>query len=188
MLPQTHVPFWHPWFCPQTLPQAPQLAASVLMFLQVPLQQVCPGPHAGLQVNWQVPFTQFWPLAHAWPHPPQLFTSVLVFTHVPLHALWPAGHATHWGLKIDPLQICPAGQTLPQAPQLLGSVDMLTQVGLPFTEQTDCPPGQKHAFPNPPFSQLWPTAQHKLWPFGVQPPPKLQSWHAARLTQWQVPF
>lgn len=111
MLAQTQVPFWHPWFCPQTLPQAPQLAGSVLMFLQAPLQQVCPGPHAGLQVNWQVPFTQFWPLAQARPQAPQLLTSLLVLTQVPLHADWPAGQPTHCGLNGSPLQTCPAGQT-----------------------------------------------------------------------------
>lgn len=64
---------------------------------------------------------------------------------------------------------------------------MLTQVGLPFTVHGCWPPGQMHWLPPMPgFSQIAPTGQQRLCPFGVHPP-RLQSEHAARLTQLQVP-
>ncbi|HEY9289246.1 MAG TPA: hypothetical protein VIT43_14630 [Candidatus Dormibacteraeota bacterium] len=70
---------------------------------------------------------------------------------------------------------------------MFGSVLVLTQVGLPFTVHGCWPPGQMHWLPPMPgFSQIAPTGQQRLCPFGVHPP-RLQSEHAARLTQLQVP-
>jgi hypothetical protein len=98
----------------QTLPQLPQLLASVFVLTQVPLQQVPAPPPVRVQLppelGWQVPFVQVWQVAQV-PHlivPPQ-----------------PSGAAP---------QVCPVGhvvlgvqpQTLgvPPPPQVWGAVQV----------------------------------------------------------------
>jgi len=71
-----------------------------------------------------------WPLgspAHAVPHEPQFLVSVWVSTHDPLQLTWPL-------LQLEvqtPLEhTSVAPQTLPQLPQLLGSV-LVSEQALP---------------------------------------------------------
>ena len=65
----THIPFVHLQPGPeQTAPQAPQLLRSLLVFTQVPLQQL-------------MPFGQILPQT------PQLLGSLFVFTQIPLQRI-----------------------------------------------------------------------------------------------------
>jgi hypothetical protein len=105
-----------------TLPQAPQLLASLVVFLHTPPQHVAPAPHLA-------------------PQAPQLLGSVVVLVHtVPLTAGQegaapdqPGRRALPWqhddggehgvmGVQVPLLQVLPPGHTLPQAPQLLASL------------------------------------------------------------------
>lgn len=95
---QTHFPPEQLWPLGHLVPQAPQLLASVWVFVQVPLQLV------GVAVGQQTPLAQTWALG----------------SHTGPVALpqW------HW----PPAQTSPARQALPQVPQLLLSVCRLTQL------------------------------------------------------------
>jgi hypothetical protein len=107
------------------LPQAPQFSGSSLGSAQYaagPAPQVTLG---GLHVAAQLPPEQRWPAAHALPQTPQFSWSLETSAHA-----WPcgggAGHSTSVAMQLTvqipvPLHTCPAGQTLPQAPQLLES-------------------------------------------------------------------
>jgi hypothetical protein len=68
---QTHRPFTHVEFAPQATPQAPQLALSVLVVTQAPLQQAVP-------------------MEHLWPQTPQLLF-VVVLVQVPPQLAVPGG-------------------------------------------------------------------------------------------------
>lgn len=105
---QVQAPPTHTWFAAQARPHAPQLASSLPVSTQSPLQQVSPGSQmaqvsplrpqrvswvpgsqvfpeqqpfgqlSGLQVH--VPATHSWFAAHAWPHAPQFPCSLDVST------------------------------------------------------------------------------------------------------------
>ncbi len=74
---------------------------------------------------------------HARPHIPQLLVSVCASTHAPTHAVRPAGHA-HAPLA----QTWPISQTVPQAPQLSGSLRRSAHAVEPLVEQAVSPIGQ----------------------------------------------
>jgi hypothetical protein len=130
----------------QVVPQVPQLPGSVAVFTQVPLQLVWPAPHVVVVAH--TPLTQLWPLAQAFPHVPQLFGSVASFTQVPPQLVCPAAQLL-LGLQVPPITVelhaqppplqtgvqvpevppfCTQLQTLPQAPQFLGSLLVFVQV------------------------------------------------------------
>ncbi len=92
----------------QRLPHVPQFALSdgthALPHRSVPVGQ----PHMPLLHNW--------PAAHVRPQPPQFCTSSVSRMQRLLQFVVPLGH-WHWLLK----QFAPLPQTLPHAPQLLGS-------------------------------------------------------------------
>lgn len=75
--------------------------------------------------DWHTLFGSHWT-----PHAPQLLASELVSMQTPLQQSWPRGqsakvaHVAHFPLA----QCCPFGHTLPQPPQLLGSLLVSTQV------------------------------------------------------------
>jgi hypothetical protein len=102
VLPQTHAPFWQAWFCPQTLPQAPQLLVSVCRLLQllVAAQKLVPAAHVKHAVVVTVPpflpgvvVVTHGPWVQTVPHAPQLFGSLVVSTHLPLQSVVPLGQA-----------------------------------------------------------------------------------------------
>jgi hypothetical protein len=109
----------------QLLPQAPQLLASVFVSTHTLLQTV--GLFAGH--GPQAPETHASPRAHWWPQEPQLFGSVDTFTHLPEQIMEPELQTE---LHFPPAQIAVAfagaGQTLPQAPQLLTLLVRSTQL------------------------------------------------------------
>jgi hypothetical protein len=123
------------WLKPQLLPQLPQLAGSLVVLVQVPLQSTVGG---GQGLVSQAPVTQAWPLGQTLPQAPQLFESVSVSVQFPLQKLKPGGQKPPSKPQFGPTQIPqkppmqapPGGQTLPQPPQLLGSVWVSVQVTL----------------------------------------------------------
>ena len=95
------------------MPQLPQLLVSLLRFLHVPLQQLCPLGQSPWEPQVHAPLTQVSPEAQTWPQVPQLLVSVLTSLHVPLQ---------HSG--VVPVQV------VPQVPQLFVSLDRFLQVPL----------------------------------------------------------
>jgi hypothetical protein len=73
----------------QTVPQLPQLLASLLRVMQTPLQSVAPVGQVGLQA----PAVQVVPLGQTVPQLPQLRASLLRVTQAPAHAVVPGSHA-----------------------------------------------------------------------------------------------
>lgn len=89
------------------------MAGSLLSVTHLLLQLVLPAAHRHwLLMHWL-------PAPQALPQAPQLFTSAWVKVHEPLHCTWPG---KHWAWQLKPVQIWPAWQRVPHAPQLFGSV------------------------------------------------------------------
>jgi hypothetical protein len=116
------------------------------MFVQTPLTQVLPAPHA-----------------KEVPQPPQLLLSVSSFTHAPLQSVYPLLHMKLQALlaHVAVALAIPVEHAVPQAPQLLGLLVASTHTplqsvgvatGQPETqvdpEQTGVPP--LHFVPQPP--------------------------------------
>jgi hypothetical protein len=110
-------------------PQVPQLLLSVSSLTHAVPQTVAPGV---AQLTMQAPALQVVTapvtvVEHLSPQAPQLAGSLVRSTHAkPViiddpHSVWPGPHFT---THAPPLHAVPAGQTLPQPPQLLGSVDV----------------------------------------------------------------
>ena len=97
----------------QTLPHEPQLLLSVPSLTHFPAQQLIPVPQA-------------------FPHAPQFLLSVLVLTHDVPHAVGVAAEQVEPQTPplhvADPLPAVGPGHTLPQAPQLNGSLLVLLHV------------------------------------------------------------
>jgi hypothetical protein len=77
-----------------------------------------------MQADW----AQIWPALHTVPQPPQLLRSTVVLAGRPSQFLMggPSTKAAH----CPSMQVVPAGQVLPIAPQLLSSEAMATQLAL----------------------------------------------------------
>jgi hypothetical protein len=99
----------------QTLPQAPQLLTSFIVFTHALPHETSPAGHV------HTPLAHDAPEAHLFPHAPQLFGSDVSLTHAPLHNASPEGQ-----VHAPPTHAWPAAQTFPHAPQLLGSDPSLT--------------------------------------------------------------
>ena len=86
-VPQTQTPCLQTLAPPHCLPQLPQLASSVLMLTQTPLQFVrfVVGQHLATGFPAQAPLhtAHTDPVAHWLPHCPQLASSVLTLTQAP---------------------------------------------------------------------------------------------------------
>jgi hypothetical protein len=164
---------------PQARPQAPQLVGSMDVLTQavIPLiwQAVVPGGHvipASMAVPVQVPLEQNCPNAQALPHAPQFVGSMEVLMQAVTPLIWqavvPVGHVIPASMAV-PVQVpleqnCPNPQVRPHAPQLVGSMDVLTQAVIPLTTQVVVPGG--HVIPasmavpvQAPFEQNCPSAQ-----------------------------
>src|SRR5690349_8335875 len=100
----------HTWPAPQALPQAPQLATSVMVLEQAIPQAMSGGGHA------QPPLTQVWVPPHTLPHEPQLAASLLGFTQAPPQGAVPTGH---WPVLVPAAPLLPATVDMPPAPLLL---------------------------------------------------------------------
>jgi hypothetical protein len=98
----------------QTKPQRPQLRGSVCVLVQPVPHTTWPVPHE------HAPPTQLPPVEHWALHAPQFSSSVVVSTQALVQLAWPGAHnpvqtpLEHTGVA--------AGQMLPQAPQLRGSL------------------------------------------------------------------
>ena len=114
----------------QTVPHAPQFAASEAVVTQRPLQLVWP---AG-QRSTQVPLEQVCVAVHARPQAPQLATLVERFTSQPVVATpsQSAKPVAQVRPQRDAAQVrvalAPVGHEVPQAPQFAGSVAVSTQL------------------------------------------------------------
>jgi hypothetical protein len=79
--------------------------------------------------DWHTPPEQVWPYAQTMPQPPQLRVSKVMFVQMPPQFVPPPGQSslvhTPWTQSG-----ADAGQTLPQAPQLLGSLNTGMQTPL----------------------------------------------------------
>jgi hypothetical protein len=142
----------------QTLPHAPQLVGSIDVFTQavvpsnghdmVPDGQVKPaskggpasmGRPASKGAPVHLPLVHSCPKAQTVPHAPQLVGSTDVFTQAVVpsngHDVVPVGHVKPASMGVPvhlPLeQSCPKAQTVPHAPQLVGSIDVLVQMVVP---------------------------------------------------------
>jgi hypothetical protein len=141
----------HTWPVAHLFPHAPQLFTSPDVSMQAPLHVICFAGHA------QVPFVQLAPLPHLFPHVPQFALSERRSTHAPLHTV---SGAVHVAAQAPLLQtgVMPE-HTVPQAPQLFGSVVTSTQV----SPHALVPAGHEHVF-----------AAHSLPPVHFVPhPPQL---------------
>lgn len=76
---------------PHAVPQAPQLASSLVRSTQVPPQQVSDAPQTE-PPHVHVPPTHVSPLAQAFPQVPQLAESVWISTQTPEQSTPPPGH------------------------------------------------------------------------------------------------
>jgi hypothetical protein len=101
----------------QTVPQLPQLLESVAVFVQADPHWVC--PELQLELHWLLLQTGA-DDGQTFPQLPQLLASEV--THDDPHSIPDEqAHFPAW-------QLCPAWQTVPQAPQFWGSVWTLAQV------------------------------------------------------------
>jgi hypothetical protein len=149
--------------CPavQAVPQAPQWARSVWRSRQAPSHTVCDS----MQVSTHAPASQMRPRGQTLLQPPQWARSVIGSTQTS-SPMAPASPEA-LGARMQPCRLdaqvvaqrplehtCPAGHTLPQAPQCSRSVAVLTQTLL---LQSVCVPGQlcMHA----PLTHTCPAAQ-----------------------------
>ena len=87
------------------------------------VQHVEPQVSVG-QVAWHAPAEQVWEDVQARVHDPQWRGSVWRFTQAPPQSVSPAAQVWTQALAT---QVWPAGQTVPQVPQLAGSVAVLVQ-------------------------------------------------------------
>jgi hypothetical protein len=110
---QKHAPPTHCSLTPHAWLQLLQFNASFCRFWHAPLHDASPTGH---EVT-HAPLAQTWPPTHATPQPPQFCTSSVSRTQRLPQFVVPLGH-WHWLLK----QLAPLPQTLPHAPQLLGSI------------------------------------------------------------------
>ena len=106
-----------PW---QTLPQVPQLASSLLVSTQEPLQFV---PEAQLVAQLLPEQTCVW--EHIVPQAPQLAGLLAVDTHTPLHSASSVAQ-----MQDEATQVVPPVHAFPHRPQLFESVPSETQAPL----------------------------------------------------------
>jgi hypothetical protein len=87
---QAQAPFRHSWPPLHTLPQLPQLLASLVKRTHVPPHWFWP---VGQPVERQAPATQASPAAQRTPQPPQFWNEICVSTHWLLQSVFPTSHA-----------------------------------------------------------------------------------------------
>ncbi len=114
-LRQAHSPERQVWSCAQDIPHCPQSAGVSLPVVQSWSAQSVP-PHVHIE-SWQMS-----PWGHAVPQPPQLSTSLLTSMQTPLQIIAGGMHPPQFPSS----HAIPLSQTLPQLPQLFGSLVVST--------------------------------------------------------------
>jgi hypothetical protein len=114
----------------QSLPQEPQLAASVVVSVQVSPQHRSGSVHGGEQAEtMQAPASQIWPDSQELPQVPQLARSVRMSTQVtPQHIVppvQPPGHASP--AQTPAVHATPDGHSRSHEPQFMRSICRLAQ-------------------------------------------------------------
>jgi hypothetical protein len=132
------------------LPHLPQLAALVVKSTHVPLHAVVPAGQTHVPTP-AVGAAQNVPPVHFAPHAPQLALSEVRSTHAPLQFVVPVPQPAEPHELFE--HVCVLEQALPHAPQLFGSVAVVTQA---------TPPSEQ---------DIWPAAQVQLDATQVLPPP-----------------
>jgi hypothetical protein len=157
--PPVQLPMTHVWPAPQAMPQPPQSCGfESTLTHALPQHSSPPGQPVVWHVAvWQTPATQNEPAPQTSPQKPQLFGSVRVFTSQPSDSTWlqsakPGLQPTmEQALATQPTAPFGTGwQTLPQVPQLSGSLWVLAQ----SAPQQLSLPGQ--ALPTPQGPTHWP--------------------------------
>ena len=113
---------------PQAVPHLPQFAALVVRSTHVPLHNVMPAGQThvpALEASVAVELVQNVPPVHLVPHVPQLALSALRSTQAPLQLVVPAPQPAELHMLLE--QVCVFAQALPHAPQLFGSLAVVTQ-------------------------------------------------------------
>jgi hypothetical protein len=113
------------------MPHPPQWVASASITTQVPPQRTYPGSHAARHCPPEQKLAPFGGVGQTWPQSPQLAESVVTSAQLPSQVL-PGG--LHFSAQVPFVQVgvprlwSPRGQLVPQPPQLLRSLAILTQV------------------------------------------------------------
>jgi hypothetical protein len=163
--PVPHMPAWHAMPGAQAWPQPPQLAGSLLRFVQycVPADPQALGWAAGhVGAPPQAPCWHATPAGQLRPQPPQFAASVIGFAQYapPVgrgQAIGVGGEQVVWVPVHMPIwQPTPGGQTMPQAPQFAGSLIGFAQNGfVGFAGSAHAIPGGGQVGP-PPVAQIPP--------------------------------
>jgi hypothetical protein len=148
LVPEQHCPSRH-WVDPagQARPHPPQLFRSLVVSVHPAVQQLSPFTQlqmGGVVQPCDVQHRLSWhpkvPTGHTRPHPPQLLTSLVVSVQFPLQHESLCAHGPHAGggggklSRHAPLMhVWSAWQTMPHAPQLLGSLVVSVQ---PLAQQS----------------------------------------------------
>jgi hypothetical protein len=131
----TQTPAWHVSPCAQTLPQVPQLLGLVLVstsqpFCSMPSQSAKPGAQTAiLQDELLQTLVPLGTSPQTMPQPPQFRLSELSTAHVAPQQDSPLGHVSfgpQGPTQIPPEHDSPVAHALPQAPQFLASLPVLT--------------------------------------------------------------
>jgi hypothetical protein len=149
VMPEQSPPTQRP---PQRLPQAPQLAASLVTSTQaVPHIRRGAAQVGGALVH--APPLHDCPLAQRRPQAPQFVGSVATSTQEVPHIRRGDGQVGGARVQLPPAQPWPLGQRSPQSPQFAGSLSTLVQTDPHITCGGAQPPPQR------PAVQAWPLGQ-----------------------------
>lgn len=140
-----HCPAVHTLPAPQTVPQAPQFCALVVVSTHASPQKLLPAGQV------QAPCAQVRPPLHALPHVPQLLLSVATLTQLDPQAVCPGMQ-----LQTPAVHTLPASQLVPHAPQLVGLTWRSTQLPAQAARPMEQPAATDLQAP---WSQTWSALQ-----------------------------
>jgi hypothetical protein len=164
-----HAPAEQTWPAAQAAPHAPQLALSVRVSTSQPLaglrsQSAKPVAHAATAHAPTAHVAVALGSAQARPQAPQFAALVVSSASHPLAAApsqSPKPAAQRAGAQVPPAQpwvaVCASAQTVPHAPQLVGSIAVLAQKAVGAAPQVAS--GAAQVAPQTPAEQTWPAAQ-----------------------------
>lgn len=157
--PHLHSPAAHDSPDAQVVPQPPQFAVLVPMFVQVEPQQVAPDLQMPLPVP-PPPQATHWPATHTSLAPAQSADTLHV--HLPPRHSWPTAHGEHPAVPaphilvsapqvhLEATQVSPAAQVVPQPPQsdslVVRSAQSPPQQVRPLAQNAPCVLAAPHAW------------------------------------------